>query len=96
MLCVPAYTHERKPCSATFYSTNFTLDSLLAFTICAQRKIYGLCFTPALIDCRDFLVGLYALGREGGRTYWAAVGTIGGNSNHQNSVEHISRGLVFF
>ena len=39
-MCVPAYTHERKPYSANLYPTSFTLDSLLVLTIRAQRKTY--------------------------------------------------------
>ena len=38
MLCVPAYTHERRPYSAALYPTTFTLNSLLARTICAEQK----------------------------------------------------------
>ena len=48
MLCVPAYTHERRPCSATSYPASFTLDYFLALTICAKRKTYGWCFPRAL------------------------------------------------
>ena len=41
---VPANTSERRPHSATLYPTSFTLDFLLALTICAQRKTRGLGF----------------------------------------------------
>ena len=54
MLYVPAYTHERRPYSATLYPTSYTLDSLLALTICAQRKNYGLCSTPGSMAGGDF------------------------------------------
>ena len=49
MLYIPAFTHKRRPYSATtVYPTinSFTLDSFLALTICGQRKTYGWCFTP--------------------------------------------------
>ena len=51
MLCVPAYTHERRLFPASLYLPSFTLDSRLALTICAQRKTYGWCFTPGPIGC---------------------------------------------
>ena len=55
MLGIPAYTSERRPYSATWYLTSFTLDSLLALRICAQHKEHGWCFTlcPGLVN--DFL-----------------------------------------
>ena len=41
-ICTGVYTHEdRRPYSATLYSTSFTLDSPLSLTISAQRKTYG-------------------------------------------------------
>ena len=40
------YTCEHRPYSDTLYPTSFTLDSLLALRIYAQRKTYSLCFTP--------------------------------------------------
>ena len=55
MLYVPAYTHERRPNSATLYPTSFTFDSLLAFTISARRKTFGLCSTPSRMADGDFL-----------------------------------------
>ena len=45
MLYVPAYTHEYRSYSVTSYPTSFTYDGLLAPTIGAQRKTYGLRFT---------------------------------------------------
>ena len=36
MLYVPAYTHERRPYSASLYPTSFTLDSLPAITVGAS------------------------------------------------------------
>ena len=33
MLCVPAYTHERRPYSATLYPSSFTVDTFSALTI---------------------------------------------------------------
>ena len=39
------HTSERRPYSATWYPTSFTLDSLLALRICAQHKTHGWCFT---------------------------------------------------
>ena len=55
MLDVPAYTHERRPYSATLYPTSFTLDFLLALTISAQYKTYGWCSTPGPMAGGDFL-----------------------------------------
>ena len=55
MLYVPAYTHERRPYSATMYPTSFNLDSLLALTISAQCKTYGWCSTPGPMAGGDFL-----------------------------------------
>ena len=55
MLYVPAYTHERRPYSATLYPTSFTLDSLLALTISAQRKTYGWCSTTYPMTGGGFL-----------------------------------------
>ena len=55
MLYVPAYTHERRSYSATLYPTSFTLDSLLALKISAQRKTYGWCSTPGPMAGGDFL-----------------------------------------
>ena len=39
------HTYERRPYLATLYPTSFTLDSLLALTICAQRKTV-VCVSP--------------------------------------------------
>ena len=36
--------------------TSFTLDSLLALRIRAQRETYGLCFTPGPMACGGFFV----------------------------------------
>ena len=55
MLCVAAYTHERRPYSGTLYPTSFTLDSLLALTISAQCKTYGWCSTLGPMTGGDFL-----------------------------------------
>ena len=55
VLDVPAYTHERRPCSATLYPTSFALDSLLALAISAQCKTYGWCSTPGPMAGGDFL-----------------------------------------
>ena len=54
MLCVPAYTHERRPYSATLYPTSFTFDSLHALTISA-RKAFSWCSTPSRMAGGDFL-----------------------------------------
>ena len=56
MLGVPAHTYEHRPYSTTLYPTSFTLDSLLALRIFAQRKTYGLCLTPGPMACRGFFV----------------------------------------
>ena len=53
MLYVPTYTHERRPYSTT-NPTSFTLDSLLALTIRAQRRTYGWSVNPALWLAGDF------------------------------------------
>ena len=55
MLYAPAYTHERRPYSATLYSTSFTFDSLLVLTISAQRKTFGWCSTLSRMAGGDFL-----------------------------------------
>ena len=55
MLYVPAYTHERRPYSATLYSTIVNFDSLLGRTISAQCKSYGWCSTPGPLTGGDFL-----------------------------------------
>ena len=73
MLHVPTYTHERRPYSVTSYPTSFILDSLLALTIGAQRKIYGRCSTPGPMAGGDFLAmcgcsrDTHRLGVERGR-----------------------------
>ena len=54
MLYVPAYTYEHRPYPATVYPTSFTLDSLHAFTVSAQRKTYGWCSTPSSMAGGDF------------------------------------------
>ena len=54
MLGVPAYTSERRPYSATWYPTSFTLDSLLALRICAQHKTRGWCYTSCPRTCEGF------------------------------------------
>ena len=51
MLYVPPNTYEHRPYSATLYPTSFTLDFLLALTICAQRKTHGLYFTLGPMAC---------------------------------------------
>ena len=54
MMGVPAFTHERKPYLATLCPTSFTVDSLLALRVCAERKTYNLCFTPGPMACGGF------------------------------------------
>ena len=44
------------PYSATLYPTCFTLDSLHALTIRAQRKTHGWCFTSDPMACGGFFV----------------------------------------
>ena len=56
------------------YPTSFTLDSLFAFKICAQRKSHGLCLTPCPMVCGEFFLRLYVLGRAGRRTNWTTGG----------------------
>ena len=80
MLCVSAYTHERRPYSATLYPTSFTLDSSLALTIQAQRQPYGWWYTLCPMACGGFFMRLYVLGKEWRRTYYAT----GGYSNDSN------------
>ena len=94
--CAFRRTHtSADPITATLYPNinSFALDSLLALTICAQRKTHGWCFTPDPMACVFFFVRLHVLGREERRTYWATDGPIGGHSNHHNSNERKSRGL---
>ena len=78
MLYVPANAYERRSYSVTLYLTSFTLDFLLALTICAQRKTRGLCFTSGPKACVFCFVCLYILGRDGRRTY-----TSGPTSGHR-------------
>ena len=87
MLCVPAYTHERRPYSVALYPTSFNLDSILALTICAQRKTRRLSFTSGPMACRKFFVRLYILGRKVRSTYWATGGSTSEDSNHDGSNE---------
>ena len=54
MLCVSAYTHERRPYSATLYPTSFTLDSSLALTIRAQRQTYSWWYNLCPMAVGDF------------------------------------------
>ena len=82
MLCVSAYKHERRPYSATLNPTSFTVESSLALTIHAQRKTYGW-YTLCPMACGGFFVGLYVLGKEWRRTYYAT----GGYSYHDDSNE---------
>ena len=96
MLGVPAYTYAHRPYSTTLYSTSFTPNSLLAPTICAQRKTNDWCFTPGPMVCVGFFVRLYALGRERRKNNWTTGGPIGGHRNYYNSIEHKSRGLEKF
>ena len=95
MLYVPAYTHERRPYSATLYPTSFTLDSLLALTICTQRKTYGLCFTSGLMACGSFLCDCTFWDDRGGGLTRQPMGPLG-HSNHHNINERKSRGLGKF
>ena len=77
MLGVPVYTYERRPYSATLYPISFTLDSLLSLTISAQRKIYGLCFTPGPMACVGEFSCDYMFGkiREEDFNRWADMWT---------------------
>ena len=51
------------------YPTSFTLDSLLALTICARRKIHGLCFISGPMACGGFLCDCtFSDSRGGGHT----------------------------
>ena len=54
-LYVPAYTHQHRPYSATFYPTSFNLDSLFALTMSAQDKTSGWCSNPSPMAGGDFL-----------------------------------------
>ena len=84
MLDVPAYTYKRRPYSATLYPTSFTLDSLLALRICAQRKTHVWCSTSGPSVCRDFPFDCM---------FWDESRY----SNHYwNSIEHKSRRLGKF
>ena len=75
MLHVPAYTHERRPYSATWYPISFTLDSLLALTISAQCKTYdGWCSTPGPMASGE----KRCAGVVGTRTNWVLKGVGGG------------------
>ena len=81
MLCVLAYTYERRPYSATLYPTSFNLDSLLAFTLCAQRKTQGLCFTSGHVASDFFLhrnKKMYGCSRD---THRLGVEGIGGRND---------------
>ena len=49
-------THQAQTLSATWYPTSFTLDSLLALSICAQPKTHGWCFTSCPRACEGFFV----------------------------------------
>ena len=77
MLYVPAYTHERRPYSATLYSTIVNFGSLLGHTISAQCKSYGWCSTPGPLADGDFLKKICA-GVVGTRTDWVLNGEEGG------------------
>ena len=79
MLYLPAYTHKRRLYLASLYPTSFTLDSIFALTICAQRKTNGWCSTPAL-----WLVGIFLCKKKiyagivGTRTDWVLKAEKGG------------------
>ena len=84
MLCVPAYTHERRPYSATLYPTSFTLDSVLALTIRAQRKTMiggtpGALWLVGDFSCDSSIV-LYALKKRGGGLTRQPVGPLVGTA----------------
>ena len=54
LLCALAHTRKRRPYSATLYPTSFTLDSLLALTMRAQRQTYGWWYTLCPMACGGF------------------------------------------
>ena len=75
MLCVSTYTHKRRPYSATLYPTSFTLDSLLALTIRAQRQIYGWWYTLSLWLVKEFPCDCMFWENSGGGLTTQPVGT---------------------
>ena len=80
MLCVPAYTHEHRPYSDTLHPTSFTLDSLLALTIHAQRKTYGWGFTSGSMACGAFSCGYMLWGERGGGLTGQPLGLLMGTA----------------
>ena len=71
MLYVLVYTHERRPYSATLYLTSFTLDSLLALAINAQRRTNG--WVP---DLGRNLFSAALAARKGVKTIFTKEGSI--------------------
>ena len=75
MLCVSAYTHGRRPSSATSYPTSFTLESSLALTIRAQLQTYRWWYTLCPMACGDFSCDCMFWENSGGGLTTQPVGT---------------------
>ena len=91
MLYVLVYTHERRTYPTTLYLTSFTLDSLLALSILAQRKTHGWGVSPWTL----WLAGLFRVTvRFGTRGEEGLLDNrpTGGYSNHDNFNEQKSHG----
>ena len=66
--CAFRRTHTSADPFRLLYPTSFTLASLLALTICAQRKTNGLCYTSGPMDSVDFSCDSMPWMRGGGHT----------------------------
>ena len=96
MLCVPLYSHERRPFPASLYLTSFTLDSRLAPTICTQLKTYGWCFTPGSIGCGVVSCDCNLWDKRGEGLSGQPVGGLVKTSTIMTVIRHKLRGLGEF